>query len=271
MSDQPPAFKPDAQPLEPHQPPSVPDNSSESKIINQQYWIIITLAMVLMCSLCSLILVIGGINADEETQAAAPQPQAEAGGVSGEQAEGALGAAPQQPADSVQQEQAVPQEQAPTDLPPTNTPRPRPTAEPDPVGFSINNPAPEGTTVSLPNYDVALLGSRLPVDDELFDMSFLNVPSEDRLEFLRVTVRVTCKLEECDFWPAIFDVQGSSGLIYERRLVLFSVDNSIDFTEMKQNATLTGDLYFEVPENESGFTLRWEPAIGDIAYFDLPY
>lgn len=267
MSNNAPEFDPNAQPLEPSNPPvsTSPVVKEQKQVIKQQYIIIIALAVVLMCSVCSLVLVIGAAGDNDQEQAAAPQPQA--GNVEGQAGAGAIEAADEQ----VEQVQSADEPESTRGPRPTATPRPRPSATPAPVGYSIENPAGTNQVVTVPNYEFTLLGSRLPVDEELLDYSFLNVPSQETLEFLRVTVRVTCRVEECDFWPGGFDVQAASGIIYEYRAVLFTVDGLLDSTELLQGTTVSGDIYFEVPKTESGLTLRWEPWIGDNAYFDLPY
>jgi len=254
--------QPLVQPIDHPPPPN--DGPTDKQRIQEQRLIIAGLAVVVVIMLCGLCLVVGAMGNRNNDRSAAPTgeqiAQVEPEEVQTGQEQ--LDAVQEDPVDS----QTEPQQPAPTDPPPpTSVPQNQPTTPP--VGYSPDRAAGQGTAVEVPLYRFVLLNAERPYNAE--ELHPWNVP-DDGNEFIRARVRVTCIVEECDFLPILFDVVGGSGVIYERQLILFEADDMLTATELLEGASIEGELYYQVAESDSDFLLRWEPALGDKVYFDLP-
>ena len=127
-----------------------------------------------------------------------------------------------------------------------------------------SNPAPVGSEVSVNNMTFTLLEAVRPADEIVAEGNMFNPTPEEGSEYVLVRLSIRCdRGPDATCRPAVFEfsIVDSGGLVHDPSIMTSGVPGLLEFDEMFGGATKTGGLIFEVPEDDAGLVLIYEPLL----------
>ncbi len=156
-------------------------------------------------------------------------------------------------------------QEAPESVSPT-TPPPGETTPPSEVGKSRLNPVPFGSSLTYGEERLTVISS-----NQLTEIGW-STPDAGSI-YLVVNVRVDFIGEpsEKKHYLSTFDfrVVGSKGVIYDAELFA-ETDTPLKSGEFYGGATTSGDLVYEIDEQDTNLVLIWNCGLGVDRYFEIP-
>ncbi len=150
-------------------------------------------------------------------------------------------------------------------------PLPTPTQSPAGLGRR-SNPVPAGDAFMSENgFEVRVLDVNYDATEELMENMF-NSPPEEDMRFVMVEIEAAnvggSVDEAAEISAFAFNLVSSSGAVYDETCGLY--DGALE-GELYQGGTTVGTVCRIVPDNETGFLLRYEPFFSGVSiFFSLP-
>lgn len=144
-----------------------------------------------------------------------------------------------------------------------------------PAGSSLDHPAPPGTVVPVGDLEIRVIGAIRPADDVVAKSSTLNPRPGPGNEMMLVTVSITCRpaeeVETCAFVPVMEFLLVSPIGVHRPEWLVVGLPDPLEGGEVQAGETVSGDIVFEVGEQEGGLVLVYSEIFGGkVVYLELP-
>lgn len=144
-----------------------------------------------------------------------------------------------------------------------------------PAGSSLDHPAPPGTVVLAGDLEIQVIGTVRPADDIVAKGGILNPRPGPGNEMMLVTVSITCRpaeeVETCAFVPVMEFLLVSPIGVHRPEWLVVGLPDPLEGGEVQAGETVSGDMVFEVGEQEGGLVLVYSETFGGkVAYLEIP-
>lgn len=144
-----------------------------------------------------------------------------------------------------------------------------------PAGSSLDRPAPPGTVVLAGDLEIQVIGTVRPADEIVAEGGFINPRPGPGNEMMLVTVSITCRpaedVETCAFVPVMEFLLVSPIGVHRPEWLVVGLPDPLEGGEVQAGETVSGDIVFEVGEQEGGLVLVYSETFGGkVAYLEIP-
>jgi len=149
---------------------------------------------------------------------------------------------------------------------PTNSPFGTSIAQPpESLGTSRDNPAPFGSSITVHSITIKVDQTTRPANEFLTSSNVFYLTPEPGNEYLLVELSITCNLpsnEKCSLIPPVeFQAVTSAGNVINVT-PLIELSGQFEFgVELFGEASTTGKLLYEVPQDDENIILLYEPML----------